>query len=92
MPKLTFSLDEQAVRLLRQVAARSNKPQSLIVREAITQYAAREETLSDGERQRLLGVLRTIKQRPQTRSRAEVDRELDQIRRTRRTGWSRPVR
>jgi predicted transcriptional regulator len=39
MPKLTFSLDEEAVRLLRQAAARTRKPQSMVVREAITQYA-----------------------------------------------------
>jgi len=92
MPKLTFSLDEEAVRLLRKTAARSNKPQSLIVREAIAQYAAREEQLSESERERLLGILRVIKQRPPTRSRAEVQRELDEITRTRRTGWTRPTR
>ena len=43
MPKVTFSLDDEAVRLLRRVAERSRKPQSLVVREAIAQYAARDE-------------------------------------------------
>ncbi len=92
MPKLTFSLDEESVQTLRRVAERSRKPQSLIVREAIAQYAEREEVLSPGERDRLLGILRRIKQRPATRPKAAVREELQEIRRTRRTGWSRPVR
>ena len=48
MPKLTFSLDEESVQMLRRVAARSRKPQSLIVREAIAQYAERVIVLRDG--------------------------------------------
>lgn len=92
MPKLTFSLDEAAVRMLRETAARTRKPQSLVVREAIAHYAAREDILSAGERERLLGALRQIKRRPPTRPASEVDRELRDIRRSRRTGWSRPVR
>jgi metal-responsive CopG/Arc/MetJ family transcriptional regulator len=92
MPKLTFSLDEESVQTLRRVAERSRKPQSLIVREAIAQYAEREEVLSPEERDRLLGVLRTIKQRPATRSKSAVRDELQEIRRSRRAGWSRPVR
>ena len=91
MPKVTFSLDDEAVRLLRRVAERSRKPQSLVVREAIAQYAARDEKLSDEERDRLLKVLREIKARPVTKPEDEVDRELRDVRRSRRTGWSRPV-
>lgn len=89
MPKLTFSLDDETVAALKKAAQRSRKPQSLIVREAIAQYAAREDRLSDAERERLLGVLRRIGKRPATRSEAEVDRELAAIRRSRRTGWTR---
>jgi predicted transcriptional regulator len=92
MVKLTFSLDDSTVRLLKDTAERSRKPQSAIVREAIAHYAAREDILSAGERDRLLGALREIKRRPPTRPTAEVDRELRDIRRSRRTGWSRPVR
>ena len=83
MPKVTFSLDDATVRLLRRTAERARKPQSLVVREAIAQYAAREETLSDAERERLLGALRTIKAQPPTRGDDEVDRELREIRRSR---------
>ena len=89
MPKLTFSLDAASVQTLRQVAERSRKPQSLIVREAIAQYAERDQQLSPEERARLLDVLRRIKERPPTRPATAVREELQQIRRSRRVGWSR---
>lgn len=92
MPKLTFSLDDASVRMLRETAARTRKPQSLVVREAIAHYAAREDVLPAGERERLLGALRRIKSRPATRPLSEVDRELRELRRSRRIGWNRPVR
>ncbi len=92
MPKLTFSLDEETVEALRQAARRTRKPQSLIVREAIAQYTAREDLLSEEDRDRLLGVLRRISRRPATRPPAEVDRELKEIRNSRRTGWARGSR
>ena len=91
MPKLTFSLDEDSVQTLRRISERSRKPQSLVVREAIAQYAEREELLSPDERDRLLAVVHKIKQRPATRPASEVRDELRKIRQSRRTGWSRPV-
>ena len=92
MPKLTFSLDVETVETLRAAARRTGKPQSLIVREAIAIYDEREDRLSDAERDRLLGVLRAIRKHPSSRPQAEVDRELSEIRRSRRTGWSRSTR
>ena len=86
MPKLTFSLDDQAVALLRRAAERSRKPMSLVVREAITHYAAHEEKLSEEDRQRLLGTIRRIRNRPAVRSQEAVEQELKAIRRARRTG------
>jgi hypothetical protein len=90
MPKLTFSLDEGTVRLLRRVAEQKRKAQSLIVREAIAEYGAREERLPDEERERRLAVLRELAAQPSTRTRTAVVRELADLKRTRRTGWSRP--
>lgn len=92
MPKLTFSLDEESVQTLRRVAARTRKPQSVVVREAIAQYAERDEVLPAEERDRLLAVVRRIKRRPATRPASAVREELQEIRRSRRDGWSRPVR
>ena len=90
MPKLTFSLDESTVRLLRRVSEQKRKPQSLIVREAIAEYGAREEKLPDEERERRLAVLRELAAQPPGRSEASVERELRDLKRLRRTGWSRP--
>lgn len=92
MPKLTFSLDTETVETLRRAARRLGKPQSLIVREAIALHAAREHSLSQEDRDRLLGVLRRIGARPPSRPQTGVDRELEDLRRARRAGWSRPVK
>jgi len=92
MPKVTFSLDSDTVAALKKAAERSRKPQSLIVREAIAEYTARDARLSPAERDRLLGVLRRIGSRPATRSEADVDRELRDVRRSRRSGWTRSSR
>jgi predicted transcriptional regulator len=90
MPKLTFSLDEQTVQLLRRISEQKRKAQSLVVREAIAEYGAREDRLPDEERERRLAVIRELTAQPPTRSKVEVDRELRDVKRTRRTGWSRP--
>ena len=90
MPKLTFSLDEATVRILRRVSEQKRKAQSLIVREAIAEYGAREERLPDSERERRLAVIRELTAQAPTRPKAEVEHELRDIRRTRRTGWTRP--
>jgi metal-responsive CopG/Arc/MetJ family transcriptional regulator len=89
MAKLTFSLDDETVRTLRRVAERTRKAQSLVVREAIVEYAAREETLPDSERERRLSVLEALSTERPTRPATAVDRELREVRRTRRTGWAR---
>lgn len=89
MPKLTFSLDDETVGLLRRISEQKRKAQSLVVREAIAEYGAREEKLPDEERERRLAVIRDLTAQPATRSRGEVDRELRDVRRTRRAGWAR---
>lgn len=90
MAKLTFSLDDETVRTLRLVAERRRKPQSLVVREAISEYAAREDRLSGAERTRRLEVLRDLASTPPTRLAKAVDAELADTRRARKSGWARP--
>ena len=53
MAKLTFSLDDQTVRLLRATAERLRKPQSMVVREAVAEYGARAGRLTESERRRI---------------------------------------
>jgi DNA helicase HerA-like ATPase len=87
MAKVTFSLDDATVETLRKTANRLRKPQSLVVREAIAHYAAQEDRLSDEERDRMLKVIDRAMKLPPSRSQAEVDRELREIRHSRRIGW-----
>jgi hypothetical protein len=89
MVKATFTLDDETVRKLRLLAERAGRPQSFIVREAVAHYAAREEKLTPEERERLLGVLAEFRAKAPARAREDVDKELKQLRRSRRTGWVR---
>ena len=89
MVKVTFTLDDETVARLRRVAGRLGKPQSQVVREAVKDYEARSDKLSDEERQRMLAVLDRLRRRPPTRSDADVDAELRSIRKERRSGGRR---
>jgi predicted transcriptional regulator len=89
MVKVTFTLDERTVSRLRQAAARANKPQSQVVREAVNDYADRVGRLSESERIRALATLDAIVKRKPIRTAADVDRELRSIRSARRSGGRR---
>lgn len=84
MAQLTFSLDDATVEQLRKTATRLRKPQSLVVREAIASYAAKEDRLSDEERERKLKILEHIKTLPPSGSHRDAEREIADIRRARR--------
>jgi hypothetical protein len=89
MARVTFSLDDATVARIRQTAARLRKPQSHVVREAVTDYAARADRLSESERVHALSVLERLREAKPTRPAGEVDRELRSIRSARRTGGRR---
>ena len=89
MVKVTFTLDDETVERLRRLAARLRRPLSQVVRESIKDYEARSDKLSDEERTKMLAVLDEIMKAPRTRSRAEVDAELREIRAARRGGGRR---
>lgn len=89
MVRVTFSLDETTVVTIRQTAARLRKPQSQVVREAVADYAARSDRLSEGERARLLDVLDRLRGQKPARGASEVDAELAGLRRARRSGGRR---
>jgi predicted DNA-binding protein len=89
MVKVTFTLDDRTVSRLRQTAARANKPQSQVVREAINDYADRVGRLSEAERIRMLAALDTIVGRKPARTAVDVDRELRSVRSARRSGGRR---
>ena len=84
MVKVTYSLDDATVRRIRRAAERLGRPQSQVVREAVTEYAARTDRLSEAERLRMLEVLDQLRSEPSARSRESVDAELREVRRSRR--------
>ena len=89
MVKVTFSLDDETVEQIRRAATRLGKAQSHIVREAVAEYAARADRLSERDRLRLLGVIEDIGKRAPTRSAKAVDAELATVRSARRAGGRR---
>ncbi len=86
---MTFSLDDATVAQIRQTAARLRKPQSHVVRDAVADYAARADRLSERERLHLMGVLQRLRGAKPTRPAADVDAELRSVRAARRTGGRR---
>ena len=89
MVKVTFTLDEATVAALRRTAQRLGSPQSQIIREAVAEYAARTDRVSEGERLRTLGILTALRKAPPSRTAAAVDAELRTIRAARRSGGRR---
>ena len=89
MVKMTFTFDEQTVYNLRRTAARLKKPNSVVVREAIQDYASRSERLGDDERRHLLKALDRIAAQPASRGAAAVDAEIKSVRSARRAGGRR---
>jgi hypothetical protein len=89
MARVTFSLDDATVAAIRRTAERLKKPQSQVVREAVADFAARSDRLSESERVRLLGVLDRLREHKPSRRVSDVDAELAELRRARREGGRR---
>ena len=89
MARITFSLDDATVAEIRRTAARLRTPQSHVVREAVADYAARTDRLSERERQQMMGVLERLRDAKPTRPVADVDAEIRGIRSARRAGGRR---
>lgn len=89
MVRVTFSLDDATVAQIRQTATRLRKAQSHVVRDAVADYAARSDRLSERERLHLIGVLERLRDAKPTRPAADVDMELRSMRAARRAGGRR---
>lgn len=89
MARVTFSLSDDTVAEIRRTAARLRKPQSHVVRDAVAEYAARSNQLSEAERRQAMAVLERIRGVKASRSAAEVDAELRAVRAARRAGGRR---
>jgi predicted transcriptional regulator len=89
MARVTFSLDDATVAQIRQTAARLGKAQSHVVRDAVADYAARADRLSERERLQALSVLERLREAKPTRPAADVEAELKSLRAARRAGGRR---
>jgi hypothetical protein len=89
MVKMTFTFDDDTVATLRRTASRLKKPQSVVVREAIQDYATRSDRLSDEERTHALKVFDRMVARIPVGSRRAANAEKASIRAARRTGGRR---
>jgi len=89
MVKVTFTFDDQTVETLRRTASRLKKPQSAVVREAIQDYAARSNRLTEEERKRLVKVFDHVIARIPRQRQAVADSEIAEIRSARKSGGRR---
>lgn len=89
--KMTFTLDEETAERIDRTARRLGLPKSGVVREAVAEYAVRAGQLSERERARVLQVFDDLVPRIPGRTAAATDREIDEVRRARRTGGRKTV-
>jgi predicted DNA-binding protein len=89
MVKVTFSIDDETWRTLRETAERLGKSQSLVVREAVADYAARAGDLTEAERRRMLKIVDELLREPRRGVRGAAAAEIREIRRSRRSGGRR---
>lgn len=86
MKKMTFTLDEAAVRELERAADRLDLPKSQVVREALSLYGEQLGRLSAEERESRLADFDRLVPAIPDRPRADVARELSEVREARRGG------
>jgi hypothetical protein len=83
--KVTFTLDAETIGRLRAAAERLALPKSQVVREAIRDFADKAGRLSDRERRRMLEAFDRLVPAIPARPLRDVERELAELRRARRT-------
>ena len=86
MVKVTFSLAPSTVRMLNDAADRLAKPKSKVVRDAIQDFHARIDRLTEAERVRMLAAFDELSSKLPARTDQDVERELEEIRASRRRG------
>jgi hypothetical protein len=80
MVKATFSLGDETMARIRRAADRLKKSESQVIREAVADYVARTDQLSERDRRDLLRVLDDLADTRPTRTARAVDGELKAVR------------
>lgn len=86
MKKMTFTLDADAVRYVDQISERLAVSKSQVVREAISAYHRGLGKLSEEERLRALATFDRLVPAIPERPRDQVEAELAEVRKARKTG------
>lgn len=87
--KVTFSLDANTIARIDDAAQRLAISKSEVVREAIAEYHACKGKLTDAERRRMLDAFDRFVPAIPERGAASTDRELAELRKSRRAGGRR---
>ena len=87
--KVTYTLDQETLDRIDRTAARLGMPKSGVVREAVADYVARADRLSDSERRRMLTAFDDLVPQIAKRPAAAAAKEIAAIRAVRREGWQR---
>jgi predicted transcriptional regulator len=90
--KVTFTLDDATVLQISDAAQRLAIPKSEVVREAVQDYHLRIGKLSEAERRRMLADFDRLVPMIPDRPAADVDKEIDEIRKARRRGGRKGAR
>lgn len=91
MKKATYTLDEETLDTLERMAERLSRPKSQVVREAIKLYGEEIDRLSEEEREAMLRLFEEVTGKIPDRPRDDVELELREVRRARRSGGRRTV-
>lgn len=89
MVKVTFSLAPETVAMLNEAADRLGAPKSRVVRDAIHDYHARTDRLSEAERVRMLAAFDELSPQLAARTDEDVEQELEELRASRHRGGRR---
>lgn len=84
---MTFSLDTRTAARIDALGRELGMPKSAIVREAVAGYAESARQLPEAERLERLRQFEELVVRIPPRPRRDVEAELRELRRSRRTGW-----
>jgi hypothetical protein len=87
--KVTFTLDDATLSRIQDASAQLAMPKSQVVREAVQDFHDRIGRLTERERASMLRAFDELVPKIPIRSAVEADRELAEIRRSRRLGGRR---
>jgi len=87
MVKMTFNFSEETAAHLKEAAWRLKKTKTDIVREGIVQVYKKSDKMSDEERARKIAILKEYAKQKLPGTRGDAEREIQEIRESRRTGW-----